>query len=108
MSQKPTAAQILRSWDATKHILRKTTAWLVLLRIADAGPKGVTISELHLQHFNVPDRRLLRKYAAAGLIDIQDNHALHGSRAKLHAKYSLTEKGSALLRIQHHTTPVLA
>jgi len=108
MSQKPTAAQILRSWDKTKGIISKTSAWLVLLRIAAAGPKGLPISDLHHQHDNAPDRRLLRKYATAGLIDIQLNHATHGANARLHPRYHITEKGSRFLRIAHHSTPVPA
>jgi hypothetical protein len=108
MSQKPTAAQILRSWDKTQQIFRKASAWLALLRIADAGQRGLTLSDLHNKHFTVPDRRTLERYVKAGLIIIQPNPCTYGANKHLHPRYHITEKGSAILRIAHHATPVSA
>lgn len=105
MSQKPTAAQILRSWDRTQQIFRKTSAWLAILRIAAGGPQGITLSDLNKHHFNAPDRRTLDRYVTAGLILVQPNPCTYGANKHLHPRYIITEKGSAFLRIQHHTTP---
>jgi hypothetical protein len=103
MSQKPTAAQILRSWDETQQIFRKTSAWLAMLRIAAGGSQGITISDLNKHHFSAPDRRTLDRYIKAGLILIQPNPCTYGANRHLHPRYIITKKGSRFLRIQHHT-----
>jgi hypothetical protein len=108
MSQKPTAAQILRSWDETQKVFRKSSAWLALLRIAEAGPRGTTISDLYKKHFTVPDRRTLERYVKAGLLTIQPNPNAYGANKHLQPRYHITKKGSAFLRIAHHDTPVPA
>ena len=102
MSQKPTAAQILHSWDETQKVFRKTTAWLALLRIAAAGPKGISVSELRRKHFDSPDRRTLEKYEEAGLL-----LTLYRADATNHRYpcYVITQRGSRFLRIAHHATP---
>jgi hypothetical protein len=62
MSQKPTAAQILHSWDKTHPLLIKTSLWIVLLRIAATGTEGITLTELTHRNGTVPYRDSLKKF----------------------------------------------
>jgi predicted transcriptional regulator len=105
MSTKPTAAQILRSWDKTRTLLSKTSLWLTLLRIADAGPEGITLTKLTHRNATLPYRDTLKKFVKAGVIEAKQTGSTMGCAARHHTRYHITEKGSAFLRIQHHTTP---
>ena len=106
MSTKPTAAQILRSWDKTRPILSKASLWFALLRIAEAGTEGITLSSLTHKNDTIPYRDTLRKFVKAGVLEIKQTGPSIGSAARLNTRYHITEKGSAFLRIQHQTTPV--
>ena len=108
MSQKPTAAQILHSWDKTHPLLIKTSLWIVLLRIAATGTEGITLTELTHRNGTVPYRDTLKKFVTAGILRIEQTASDKGCNARRNTRYHITEKGSRFLRIQHHDTPVPA
>lgn len=105
MSPKPTAAQILRSWDETRPILAKPSLWFALLRIAAAGTEGITLTTLTQKNDTVPYRDTLRKFVQAGILSIEQTGPSIGSAARLNTRYYITKKGSRFLRIKHPATP---
>jgi hypothetical protein len=108
MSQKPTAAQILHSWDKTRPLLSKTSLWLALLRIAATGTEGISLTELTHRNDTIPYRDTLKKFVTAGILRIEQTASDKGCNARRTTRYHITEKGSRFLRIAHHPTPVPA
>lgn len=87
-----TAAKMLHSWDACRPVLKKSTAWLTLLRIAAAGLEGIPTRELRRNRTACTDPETFRNWATAGLITITP--ATHNHI------YTITEKGLLLLRLK--------
>ncbi len=90
-----TATDILTSWAACAPVLSKPTGWLVLLRIAAAGEKGITKTMATYNLNSSNDWVTMNKWEAAGLIRVD--------RVNRARRIFIQPKGLSLLRVAANT-----
>ncbi len=67
-----TAAEILASYRAAQPALKRPIAWLSLLEIAAAGPKGIKYQDLlHTLDRSDLGAAMVKRWTAAGLVEVE-------------------------------------
>lgn len=95
-----TAAEILASYRAAQPALKRPIAWLSLLEIAAAGPKGIRNRDLkqRLDRTDLGDG-MLKRWKAAGLVEIEKLPLAPGQGGHGAMLLRATPKTYAFLRI---------
>jgi hypothetical protein len=102
-----TAKEIIECWDAVKTVFGtatgppRATEWIDLLRVIDAGEKGMPLETLRNHRNSGQVRKRVNRWIRAGLV--QEWHDLHAPRNPINRQFPLvlraTPKALTFLRV---------